>query len=107
MPEKDHYRSALNRSAALTRVAREGGAAVSEPARRAFLDKFIDQVDPERTLSEVERQARAQAARRAYFVKLAAKSAQARRTKADRQAAKAQAAQLRELADDIESAGAA
>ena len=51
-------------------------------ARRAFLDRFVDEVDPERVLSEVERSRRAGAAKSAYFARLALKSAKARRRKA-------------------------
>lgn len=107
MPKKDPYRSAINKAAALTRVANEGGAAVSAPARRAFLDRFVDQVDPDRTLPESERNRRAQAARRAYFTKLAAKSAKSRAAKAARANAKSEADELRGLADAIEGGDAA
>lgn len=90
-------RSPRHAAAALTRVASEGGHAVSAPARAAFLRKFEDQVDPERVLPEGERAKRASAARRAHFLTLAAKSADVRRRKA-------QADELRRLADDIEQA---
>lgn len=90
-------KSPLHAAAALTRVAREGGHAVSAPARAAFDKRFLDLVDPDRTLPEDERQKRAQAARRAYFLTLAAKSVEARRRKAE-------AAELRRLADEIDGA---
>ncbi|NQU37712.1 MAG: hypothetical protein HQ526_09000 [Actinobacteria bacterium] len=102
MSENDSYRSAINKAAALSRVANEGGAAVSAPARRAFLEKFIDQVDPDRTLPEDERHKRAAAARKAYFTKLAAKSAQTRRQNASKAQTASEAQTLRKLADDIE-----
>lgn len=51
-------------------------------ARRAFLATFIDQVDPQRTLPEAERQRRAEAARKAYYARLALKSARVRRERA-------------------------
>ncbi len=54
----------------------------TKAARHAFLSKFLDEVDPERVLPEDERLRRAQAARQAYFAKLALKSVQARRRKA-------------------------
>lgn len=92
-------RSALHAAAALTRVAREGGAAVSAPARAAFDQKFVDQVDPDRTLPEDERGRRVHAARRAYFLTLAAKSADARRRRAE-------VAELRRLADELEGGAA-
>jgi hypothetical protein len=48
-------------------------------ARAAFKDRFARQVDPDRVLPEVERQRRAECARKAYYTALAAKSAKARR----------------------------
>jgi hypothetical protein len=44
-----------------------------------MLDKFEKQVDPEGTLPPQERAKRAENARKAYFARLALKSAQARR----------------------------
>lgn len=43
----------------------------TRPARRAFNQRFLDQVDPEGRLPERERHRRAEAARRAYFTRLA------------------------------------
>jgi len=54
---------------------------LTKPARAKFEQRFLDEVDPERTLTEAERNRRAQHARSAYFTKLAMKSAQARRRK--------------------------
>ena len=48
-------------------------------ARAAFANRFVEEVDPDRRLTEAERARRAEAARRAYFTKLALKSARARR----------------------------
>jgi hypothetical protein len=48
-------------------------------ARSAFLARFERQVDPEGRLSEPERRRRADAARKAHFIKLALKSAEVRR----------------------------
>jgi hypothetical protein len=48
-------------------------------ARDKFDERFINEVDPERTLPEAERNRRAASARKAYFTRLALKSAQARR----------------------------
>lgn len=56
-------------------------AAHTEPARRAFLDQFEHEVDPNGVLPVAERARRAEHARKAYFAKLALKSAQARRAK--------------------------
>ena len=47
-------------------------------ARRRFLARFEDEVDPDRRLPEAERQRRTEAARRLYFTRLAYKSAKAR-----------------------------
>ena len=49
------------------------------PARAALMAKFEAQVDPSGVLSLGERQKRAESLRKAYFLNLARKSAQARR----------------------------
>ena len=54
-------------------------AAHTAPARKAFLDRFERQVDPEGALAPADRARRAAHARSAYFLALALKSAQARR----------------------------
>lgn len=51
----------------------------TEPARQAFMERFEDQVDPDRVLSLAERRRRAEQAKKAYFTRLALKSVQARR----------------------------
>jgi hypothetical protein len=56
----------------------------TKAARRAFNQRFLDQVDPDRSLPERERQRRAEAARRAYFTRLAYLSARSRRRGGDR-----------------------
>jgi hypothetical protein len=48
-------------------------------ARKAMLDKFEEQVDPDGELTPAERAKRAENARKAHFKRLALKSAQARR----------------------------
>ncbi len=72
--------------------ARIGGFALSathdprettKPARAAFLAGFEREVDPDGVLTTTERARRAAAARKAHFAKLALKSAQARRRKAN------------------------
>lgn len=50
-----------------------------ETTRAAFMDRFERQVDPDRRLPEAERRRRADAARKAHFIKLALKSAEVRR----------------------------
>lgn len=52
---------------------------ITAPARRAFLDRFEEEVDPDGVLPEAERIRRAEAAKRLYFTKLAYRSAQSRR----------------------------
>ena len=83
MPESTSTeRSQRARIAANARLAQVGGAEVSAPARAGFHKRFEDQVDPERTLSEVERARRVEFAKRAYFARLALLSARARRARA-------------------------
>jgi hypothetical protein len=43
------------------------------------MSRFEDEVDPNRVLSEAERQRRAEQAKKAYFTRLALRSVQARR----------------------------
>lgn len=51
----------------------------TEPARRAFMERFEDQVDPDRSLPADERRRRAEQAKKAYFLGLSLKAAQKRR----------------------------
>lgn len=51
-------------------------------ARKAMLDKFEREVDPDGILTPTERAKRAEHARKAYFARLALKSAQVRRRRA-------------------------
>ena len=53
-------------------------------ARAAFLDRFDREADPHGTLSPAERTRRAHHLRKAYFARLALRSAQARRRRAQR-----------------------
>jgi hypothetical protein len=55
------------------------GAHAMHAQHDAFMAGFEDKVDPERVLPEAERKRRAAHARKAYFTKLALKSAKARR----------------------------
>jgi hypothetical protein len=57
----------------------EDRTARTAPARRAMLDKFEKQVDPDGTLLPAERAKRAENARKAHYKRLALKSAQGRR----------------------------
>jgi len=51
------------------------------PARKAFDERFVDQVDPERKLPPSERARRAEAARRLHMTRLALASSVARSKK--------------------------
>lgn len=59
----------------------ENRSARTAPARAALDAKFEREVDPEGTLPPAERAKRAANARKAYFARLALKSAQARRAR--------------------------
>ncbi len=59
--------------------AKYDSAALTAPARAAFLRRFEAEVDFEGLLSPKERARRAEAAKKAYFARLALKSARARR----------------------------
>lgn len=58
--------------------ARHDPRSTTAAARLAFSRRFLDMVDPHRTLPEAERLRRADAARKAYFTQLAYRSALAR-----------------------------
>lgn len=66
------------RIAAYTLHARRDPRETTRPARAAFLARFERGVDPDGKLPLVERQRRAEAAKRAYFGSLALKSSKAR-----------------------------
>jgi hypothetical protein len=53
----------------------------TQAARATFLARFEREVDPDGTLAEAERQRRAEHARKAYFARLALKSARTRAKK--------------------------
>ena len=65
--------------------ARHDSREITAPARRAFLDTFEQQADPDGTLDPAERARRAGHLRKAHFARLALKSAQARRRRRERQ----------------------
>ncbi|MGP3977874.1 hypothetical protein ACTWQF_28430 [Streptomyces sp. 8N114] len=56
-------------------------AARTLPARAAFLHKFEEEADPDRTLTPAERARRAEHLRKAYFQRLALASSRARAAK--------------------------
>lgn len=73
-------RRRIAKVAANTRWAHEEDrSAATQPARDGLYRRFEDEVDPERRLSPEERGKRVESARRAYYQRLALKSAQARR----------------------------
>jgi hypothetical protein len=72
-------RSLTARLAAHTRWAHQDPVEGTTAARQAFLSRFEREVDPDGILPEAERQRRAEHARKAYFARLALKSAKARR----------------------------
>lgn len=82
MPLSPSERSLRARLAALTMHARHDPRVTTENARRAFLDRFEREVDPERQLPEQERRRRAEALRKAHMTRLALRSAVARRRRA-------------------------
>lgn len=88
----------------------EDPTAATAPGRKAFLDRFEQEVDPERKLTSAERARRATAARKAHFTRLALKSVQARnaRSKAKNLTAEVELAEheLSEM-DDVAQSGAA
>lgn len=78
-------RSLRNRAAVYQSWANtEDRTARTAPGHRAFEQRFVNQVDPERKLPEVERAKRVEAARKAYFSTLAYRSAASRRRAAVR-----------------------
>jgi hypothetical protein len=65
-----------------TRCISKHGPEVTEADRVAWMGQFYDQVDPDRVLSEAERERRAKQARKAHMLKLSFMAARARRKKA-------------------------
>jgi hypothetical protein len=72
-------RSLRSRMAAYRLHASHDPKDTTRAARAAFLSRFEREVDPDATLTPTERSRRAEAARKAYFTKLAIQSARARR----------------------------
>ncbi len=75
-PEQRRLRA---QTAAYERWSKEDPREGTKPARAAFNQRFIDQVDPERLLPEAERARRAQAAMRAHMSRMALASSRARK----------------------------
>ena len=74
-------RSLRARLAAHTLHATHDSRELTAPARAAFLGRFEREADPEGVLDPAERARRAEHLRKAFFARLALKSAQARRKK--------------------------
>jgi hypothetical protein len=72
------------RIAAFSLHAQRDSRELTAPARAAFLDRFEREADPEGVLKPEERARRAKHLRRAYFLRLSLRSAQARRQRAQR-----------------------
>lgn len=68
----------LGRIGALVLHSRHDSRKLTEPARAAFAQRFLNEVDPRCELPEKERLRRAELARRAFYCRLALRSAQAR-----------------------------
>lgn len=81
-PQPDPRRSLQSRINAHILHATHSSVELTAAARRKFLSRFEEQVDPNFTLPIAEREKRARHARKAYFTRLALKSAEARRRKA-------------------------
>lgn len=80
MPSSDPLvRRQVARIGGLTRAARYDGREVTRAARRGFIARFEDEVDPDGQLPPGERQRRARAAMRAHMARLALRSAKSRR----------------------------
>ena len=71
-------RSQAARAAALARWSREDPRPTVMRANAALMKRFLDEVDPHRTLPEDERVRRAECAKKAYFTRLSLASSKAR-----------------------------
>ena len=76
-PSEQSMRGALG--AHVSWANTENRTARTAPARKAFDGRFEHEVDPDGVLPPAERAKRVENARRAYFLRLALKSAKARR----------------------------
>jgi hypothetical protein len=88
-PEQRALRSRVGAYASWANTA--DPAARTAPARKASMERFERQVDPHNELPDAERARRADAARKAYFTRLALRSA---RSRAKAVAARHQAVEL-------------
>ena len=73
-------RALISRAASHTRWSKTSDrTAATAPARKAALERFEREVDPDGTLDPQTRAQMAESARKAYFTRLALRSHQARR----------------------------
>jgi hypothetical protein len=75
----DSFNTLRARLAAHTRWSKHDSVEGTAKARATILLRFINEVDPNRELPELERLRRAESARKAYFTRPALLSAKARR----------------------------
>ena len=76
-------RSMRARLAAYAMHARHDSREVTANVRKAFVERFEQEVDPDGALSVAERRRRAEHAMRAHMTRLALRSARARSTRAE------------------------
>jgi hypothetical protein len=79
MPAPRSTRAAAGLIGALVQQSRHDPREYTAAGRAKFLERFVEQVDPNRELPELERARRAEAARKAYMRRLALRSAEIRR----------------------------
>lgn len=84
MPLSAEERSLRSSIAAHARWSKHDRTKGTEKARAAAEQRFLDEVDPDRTLPEAERLRRAESARQAHFQRMAFASVKARREKGER-----------------------
>jgi len=117
MPQSAAEASLNGRIAALERWAKtDDRSAATLPARKGLQARFEREVDPDGELDPAERAHRAGIARRAYFTRLALKSARSRRAAAEariaarerrtRKTARQVADELRSAADQLDETAA-
>jgi hypothetical protein len=74
-------RSMRARLAAHALHAKRDSRELTEPARKAFIERFVNEVDPDRQLPERERQRRATHAMREHMTRLSFQSSKVRKGK--------------------------
>ena len=80
MPDLEYWRL-MGKLGAFELHARYNAKELTKPAREAAWKRYLDMVDPGRTLSDEDRNARATAARHAQMIRMSQKSQAARRAK--------------------------